>query len=225
MTLKEFFKKVARRTIWAIKGHPIAPNLLEMVWPLAKLGHLPDINLSKEYELRQFQSTDIDKYFQLFAAAGMEKPPLHYWEKHLLPNGFFVIEHKETQALVAACFASHHPTTRHVRAGNFGWLAVDPAHRGQGLGQAITAAVTARLLSAGYQRLYLETHDYRLPAIAIYLKMGWVPLLYLPEMGARWEKVCEELKWPFTPEKWQAAAVSPMEKTLGFIERYVRETE
>jgi ribosomal protein S18 acetylase RimI-like enzyme len=199
-----FIKKVARRILWAVKGRPVAPNLLEMVWPEDKLTAPPQVHIPDGYLLRQFESKDRQNYFDLFVAADMEKPPLEYWEKHLLPNGFFVIEHQESGALVAACFASHHPTTKHVQAGNFGWLAVDPKHRGRKLGQAVASAVTARLISAGYNRIYLETHDHRLPAIAIYLKMGWLPLLYLPEMNMRWANVCKKLNWPYTPESWLA---------------------
>ncbi|KTD24323.1 Acetyltransferase (GNAT) family [Legionella lansingensis] len=201
MTPKEFFKKLARRAIWAIKGPPVTPALLEMVWP-ETLESPSGIQVPEEYRLRQFRSDDTQSYLKLFIAAGMEEPPLHYWDKHLLPEGFFVIEHEPSNAIVAACFASHHPTPRHPRAGNFGWLAVDPTHRGRKLGQAVAAAVTSRLVAGGYRRIYLETHDHRLPAIAIYLKMGWVPLLYLPEMEARWAAVCKVLKWPYTPESW-----------------------
>jgi GNAT superfamily N-acetyltransferase len=198
---REFITKAGRRVKWAIQGRPVPPNLLEMVWPETK-RQTPAINVPDGYHLRQFEVTDTEHYFNLFSLAGMEKPPLDYWHNHLLPDGFFVIEHHATKALVAACFASHHPTKRHERAGNFGWLAVDPSHRGRNLGQAVSAAVTLRLIEGGYKRIYLETHDFRLPAIAIYLKMGWVPLLYIPEMEKRWAVICDALQWPYTPECW-----------------------
>ncbi|MDP1604392.1 MAG: GNAT family N-acetyltransferase [Legionella sp.] len=198
----EFLMKVGRRIKWAVKGRPVPPNLLEMVWPEDKLDNKPLVNVPEGYCLRQFDDADTQNYYDLFARASMEKPPLDYWRKHLLPEGFFVIEHQASKTIVAACFASHHPTARHPQAGNFGWLAVDPAYRGRNLGQAISAAVTARLIEGGYKRIYLETHDFRLPAIAIYLKMGWVPLLYLPEMERRWALICEALQRPYTPECW-----------------------
>jgi len=197
-----FVKKVARRVVWAVKGQPKPPDLLELVWPETELMAPPEIVVPDGYRLRQFEEKDRQKYFDLFVAADMEKPSLEYWSKHILPGGFFVIEHQTSGDLVAACFASHHSTSRHSQAGNFGWLAVDPRHRGLKLGQAISAAVTSRLISAGYRRIYLETHDHRLPAISIYLKMGWIPLLYLPEMNIRWAEICKKLNWPYTPESW-----------------------
>ena len=69
------------------------------------------------------------------------------------------------------------------------------------MGLATCAAVTARFLSAGYRNIYLKTDDFRLPAIKIYLKLGYAPFLFTPEMKARWEAVCRKLDWPFTPQE------------------------
>jgi mycothiol synthase len=97
--------------------------------------------------------------------------------------------------------ASHSPCALHPYGGELGWVAGDPAHSGKGLGLATCTAVTARFIQAGYRRIYLRTDDFRLPAIKIYLKMGYQPLLHAPDMEARWKAVCEALKMPFTPAK------------------------
>lgn len=191
-----------RRLRWAIVGRPTPPQLLEMVWPEDRLSAPPPVTVADGYLLRQYRPEDHDAYQALLASADMAVCPLDYWEKHLLPGGFFLIEHAATGELAAACFASHHPAPRHPRGGNFGWLATSPAHAGKGLGRAASAAVTARLVAGQYRRIYLETHDFRAPAIRIYLSMGWVPLLYAPEMASRWEAICEQIAWPFTPEAW-----------------------
>ena len=57
-----------------------------------------------------------------------------------------------------------------------------------------------RLLEAGYRNIYLNTEDWRLPALSIYLKLGWVPLLYMSDMEERWRDVCAKIDWPFTPQ-------------------------
>jgi GNAT superfamily N-acetyltransferase len=152
--------------------------------------------------LRQFETRDVEAFQALLTAAGMPPCPLDYWNPRILSDGFFVIEHTATAALVATCFASHHPTMRHDRAGNFGWLAADPAHKGRKLGWTVSAAVTARLIAAGYKRIYLETHDFRLAALKIYTSMGWVPLPYDADMERRWRTVYETLRLPFTPGVW-----------------------
>ena len=179
--------------------------MLEMVWPSSRKD-LPEVFLPHGYTLRQFVPDDCVDYDRLMVAAGMELCPLAYWHRHILPDGFFVIESDNNGQLVAGCFASHHPTDRHQRAGNLGWLAVDPDHDGKGLGRAVSAAVTARLIEGGYSNIYLETHDHRLPAIKIYLAMGWVPLLYCDEMLGRWKRICELINRPFSPGQWRRAS-------------------
>src|SRR5687767_7183217 len=113
---------LGRRAVWLVRGKPKPEALLEMVWPESRLSAPPDASVAPGYTLRQFHEADRERYFALLAAADMGACRLEYWEQHILPNGFFVIEHDASRALVAACFASHHPAPRHPRAGNLGWL-------------------------------------------------------------------------------------------------------
>ena len=43
-------------------------------------------------------------------------------------------------------------------------------HRGKGLGEAVTLAALQRLRDLGNQSCWLETDDWRIPAIKIYFK-------------------------------------------------------
>jgi mycothiol synthase len=74
------------------------------------------------------------------------------------------------------------------------WVAVDPAHQGQGLGKVVTAAVVRLLIQRGYQQIYLLTDAWRLPAIAIYLSLGWEPYVYNEEMRQRWDRVLQQIR-------------------------------
>jgi len=38
--------------------------------------------------------------------------------------------------------------------------------------------VTNRLVQEGFTRPFLRTEDFRIPAIAIYLQLGWLPDVY-----------------------------------------------
>jgi mycothiol synthase len=167
-----------------------------MVWPVETASQLFS-EVPCGYNLRQYRVSDEKEYQRLISAAGMEFCPLWYWERHILPEGFFVVECVRSRQIVAACFASHHPSIRHFRGGNLGWLAVDPSHRGKGLGCLVATEVTRRLTEAGYKNIYLETHDHRLSAIKIYLTMGWKPLLYCEGMWERWNEIHKKLKLPF----------------------------
>lgn len=183
---------------------PKEEYLLEMIWQLDKDQELPESTLGSDYILRVFDGErDLEKYNQLLVNTEMGVCPLEpYWYNHILPDGFFVVEHLKTKEIVGACFASHHPSQRHPFAGNLGWLAVDSAHRGNSIGIALVLAVMKRLKKSGYNRIYLETHDFRIPAIALYFKTGWVPYLYNEEVTNRWKRVAESLKLTYEPEKW-----------------------
>jgi len=176
---------------------------LHMLWPAGQAA--PEAALPVEYLLRIFRPSDADAY-----VAPMHGARFTQWDaahltaelEFVLPDGLFVVEHLRTAALVATAMAEHHASPLHPFGGELGWVAGDARHAHRGLGRAVCAAVVRRLLAAGYHRIYLKTDDFRLPAITVYLRMGFVPFLYQADMPARWQAVCAQLGWPYTPEVW-----------------------
>ena len=59
-----------------------------------------------------------------------------------------------------------------------------------------------RFIETGYRHIHLYTEHWRLAALKIYLKLGYVPYLYTAEMAERWRAICAQLGWPYTPEVW-----------------------
>jgi mycothiol synthase len=178
---------------------------LHMVWPEALLDRPPDPILPSGYTLRPYRSADAEAYLRLLHGAGFlhwNEEMLGQWLDRVLPDGLLLIEHAATAALAATSMAAHRPMPLHPFGGELGWVAGDPAHAGRGLGRAVCAGVVRRFLSAGYRRIYLKTDDWRLPAISIYLRLGFVPFLYAEDMALRWAAVCEQLGQPFTPDAW-----------------------
>ncbi len=178
---------------------------LHMLWPVGRAA--PEAALPGEYLLRIFRPSDADAYVALMHSAGFTQWDAAHLTAELefvLPDGLFVVEHVPTAALVATAMAEHHSSPLHPFGGELGWVAGDAQHAHRGLGRAVCAAVVRRLLSAGYHRIYLKTDDFRLPAITVYLRMGFVPFLYQGDMPARWQAVCAQLGWPYTPEAWPA---------------------
>ena len=88
--------------------------------------------------------------------------------------------HEESSEIVATAMALHSEV--YPSGGELGWLACDPAHAGKGLGMVVSAAVTARFIDAGCRNIHLYTEDYRLPALKTYLRLGYIPFLYTPEL-------------------------------------------
>ena len=112
-----------------------------------------------------------------------------------------MVVHKESGKIVTTAMALR--SDAYPAGGELGWFAGDPAHAGKGLGLAVAAAVTAHFINVGCRNIHLYTEHWRLAALKTYLKLGYIPFLYTPEMPERWRAICAQLQWPFTPEAWR----------------------
>ena len=78
-----------------------------------------------------------------------------------------------------------------------GWLrmvGVSPESRGTGAGKLIVLSALHSLAARGYKSTVLSTDDSRIPAISLYLSMGFEPIIFDDEHKERWEKVIEATK-------------------------------
>ena len=181
---------------------------LLMAWPQERLDRPPEIHLPDGYFMRLYQPGDEPIFYEIMALAGWpgwNDEKLKPWLMKILPAGWFMVIQEQTGQIVATAMCLHNYKGIHPFQGELGWLACNPAHTGRGLGLAVSAAVTRRLIEARYRNIRLYTEDYRLPALKVYLQLGYLPVLYLPEMLERWKDICGKLNWPFTPEAWLLA--------------------
>jgi mycothiol synthase len=179
-----------------------------MVWPEHLLDAPPSVAPPPGYRLRTYRQGDEPRFYQIMGLAGWpgwNDGKLQPWISRLLPGGWFLAVHQESNETVASAMALHSHSELHPFGGELGWLAGDPAHAGRGLGLVVSAAVTTRFIAAGYRNIHLYTEDWRLPALKTYLKLGYVPFLFSPEMPERWQAICTQLQWPFTPETWKSS--------------------
>ena len=166
---------------------------LVMVWP--QPAEPPPAAVPAGYELGTLRDGERESYVRLMRRAGFSdwgERELRGVDGSVLPDGLFVVRKVPEGAVVATAVAGHRPTTIHPHGGELGWVATDPDHLGRGLGRAVCAAAVARLRSAGYRRIYLLTDDFRLPAIALYLRLGFRPLV-LEGQDRRWSEVLDRL--------------------------------
>jgi len=188
--IKKVFYDNALRVIEQAKSYP--KKQLQMLWPSGKTS-FPWVDLPAGYTLRTFRRKDRGKYIQLMRKAGFTG-----WNQvetvlqKALPEGIFFVEDSQGNLVATAC-CLHNPTRFHPSGGELGWVAVDPDHRGKGLGLVVCQEAVRRFLGAGYRRIYLLTDDWRLPAIKTYWKLGFIPFLYNSEMKERWQKVIKKL--------------------------------
>jgi mycothiol synthase len=180
---------------------------LQMIWPERLLAAPPVVRLPPGYTLRTYRRGDEARFYEIMELAGWpgwNETKLRPWLARIPPESWFVIIYEQTGEIVATAMGLRDHSELQPFGGELGWVAADPAHAGRGLGMAVCAAVTARLIDAGYRNIHLYTEHWRLAALKTYLKLGYVPFLYLPEMAERWRAICAQLHWPFTPEVWAA---------------------
>ncbi len=192
---------------------------LQMVFGEALLANPPAVQIPEGYRLRTYRPEDEAGYIALMHSAGFTHFTPEFTQnsvRTILPDGFFVIEHIATGKLVATAMATHMPKPEHPYGGELGWVAGDAEHKGKGLGRAVCAAVIRRFIQAGYKRVYLNTDDFRLPAVKVYLQLGFRPFLHRDGMLARWEALCKLLNWPFTPDAWPRWSPPAPPKPLSF---------
>jgi len=187
---------------------------LQMIWPKHRLVAPPAIRLHAGYSLRTYRPGDEARFYEVMKLAGWpgwNDQKLEPWLARIPPASWFMAVHEESGVIVATAMGLHDHQELHPFGGELGWVAGDPAHAGRGLGMAVSAAVTVRLIDAGYRHIHLYTEHWRLAALKTYLKLGYVPFLYIPEMTERWRTICTQLEWPFTSEMWSSYCTSYQE--------------
>lgn len=78
--------------------------------------------------------------------------------------------------------------------GNLHMVTVRPGYKGLGLGKAVCAAAVNAFIDNGITEADLSTDDFRIPAIAVYLFLGFRPFLYEDSMDARWKMILSGMK-------------------------------
>jgi len=107
------------------------------------------------------------------------------------PAGVYFVMHGDTP--VSTAFAWIDDPDEQVM-GRVHFVGTRPEHRGKGLARGTVSAVLHRLRERGLQKAMLGTHPFRLPAISVYLKLGFEPAPGDdPEQQAAWEGVMKGL--------------------------------
>ena len=79
-------------------------------------------------------------------------------------------------------------------SGYLHWVAVHADHRGKHLGRVVSLAVLQAFREVGCRDAVLETDPPRLPAIRLYLGLGFRPVQVAPEHEAVWRSILAELE-------------------------------
>jgi mycothiol synthase len=81
-------------------------------------------------------------------------------------------------------------------AGYVHYVGVHSSHRGHRLGEVVVGEVLEHFTAAGLTSAVLATDDFRLPAVRIYLRLGFVPEYRSAGDEARWSLVLRKVVSP-----------------------------
>ncbi len=172
----------------------LPPKQLRMTAPASVLRKLPDVLLPERLKQRGYLPGDEDGWLQLLRDAGFEE-----WDRPRIDEYLRDPERREGSSVVvegdvvvAATFASR-LTRDEVELGVLDYVASSPTHRRLGLGRAVCMAVARFQVERGYPAVTLFTDDWRLPAISLYLSLGFEPDMHREDMPARWTDVRNRL--------------------------------
>ena len=184
----------------------LPPKQLRMSIDADEVRRMSDVVLPDGYVARGYRDGDVAGWASLlqngeFGDGWDEHRVSDYLEHPERREGSSLVEHDG--CIVAATFASREyipsdPSARDIsersRVGILDYVVTDPGHRGKGLGRATCTQVARFLVSRGCTSVSLATDDWRLPAIHLYLSLGFQPLMNREDMPERWASIYEKLK-------------------------------
>ena len=194
------------RVVSEERGGGLEPKQLCMVIDGVGVRGMPDVVIPAGYALRTYREGDEVTLAETLRSAGFVDwdvaRVLGYLEDADRRAGSAVVE--QGGAIVASTFASRmssgsvSPVTGKSgepwREGLLDYVATHTDHQGRGLGRATCTAVSRYLVNQGCETVLLFTDDWRLPAIHLYLSLGYRPVMHRSDMPERWAQVMDELE-------------------------------
>jgi len=167
---------------------------------LRALNRLPEVPSPPDgYAVRALHGDDCERWMSLMNANGelgawtAERAERSFARGRIALEASVLVLWEER--VVATAQLTLHADDDYAPMPELGWVAVDPAHRGRGLGGLVCAEVLARARAFVYRTIFLRTDDHRLPAIAIYLRLGFAPWHRDdPSAAHRWHAILRQIE-------------------------------
>lgn len=160
------------------------------------LNDLPPLDLPDGYTLRAATDTDADAMAEMLAGAFPEMTWTVGNVRDWLLNDdsvktTFVIDREGVPVATASAriVPDAYPGSGYVH-----WVGTAPGHRGKRLGLLVSLATLYEFVRLGCADAVLETDDFRVPAIKVYLTLGFRPEYHHATHAPRWAALAPALK-------------------------------
>ena len=179
------------------------------------LDALPDIVLPDGFVIRTYQDGDASGWEQVVSTA-FDRP--FDFAETMAGDGvdlsrIGLIWHGDVAVATASAWERERwDAVLGQGTGYVHYVATLPGYGGKGLGSAISLWTLHAFVKMGKKRAVLQTDDMRIPAIAVYLKLGFRPLVIDENQYARWQSIFAQLNAPQEMiEEMQAQPVLPIQ--------------
>ncbi len=166
-------------------------KLPQLVMRHPDITALPELVLPEGMELHTHITGEEKNWEELIESAFGS----HFDFDFLIRNGGYRPEYVQyiryQDRDIATASAVENPAYPHE--GWFRMIGVRSDARGLGAGRLVCLAALHSLRRRGYRTCVLSTDDWRLPAICLYLSLGFGPFCCHASHPERWEKVMEEI--------------------------------
>ncbi len=183
------------------------PQRPQLVMRLDDLSGLPEPEPPEGYLVRHFQPGDAQAWCDVIAASFGGERTLESFEKSMRgdpafrPERIWLAFRGDKAAATASAW-------RRLKfgpdAGYLHMVGCKPECTGKGLGRAVSLAALRQMAREGRSAAVLETDDFRLPAIRLYLRLGFKPFIVHENQPDRWRRIFEALGRPELAEEFAA---------------------
>jgi len=167
------------------------------------LDNIPEHTLPAGYSIRWYQP-GYEEYWQeiqLLADEYIRVTPDLFHEQFgtdtelLSGRQCFLCDSEENFIGTASAWLDNHGGKSF---GRIHWVAIIPQQQGRGLAKPLLTIICKRLKELGHSRTYLTTQSVRIPAINLYTKFGFAPVIDTDYDREIWEKLWEHIKYPLS---------------------------
>ena len=164
------------------------------------LEDVPEFGLPAGFSFRWYDSGDEKVWLKIQKSADSYNaitPEWFDWEfgldhEPLRRRQCFLLNH--TKKPVGTATAWFDEDFEGASIGRVHWVAVVPEYQRRGLGKALMTQICRCLKEKGHEKSYLMTSSGRLPAIKLYLRFGFQPLIRTADDRAAWQALDECLQ-------------------------------
>ncbi|MHC4435292.1 MAG: GNAT family N-acetyltransferase [Planctomycetota bacterium] len=165
------------------------------------LDGVPECPVPSGYSIRSYRSGDENIWLRIQSLADKYNkitPDLFQEEfgtdTRVLSERQYFLYDGDNNAIgtASAWFGNHNGPS----LGRIHWVAIIPRYQSKGLAEPLLATVCKRLKCLGHRETFLTTQTCRVPAINLYAKFGFVPVVESNADRKIWNELAKHVKYP-----------------------------